>query len=285
MRLTIFLIFFLFMGCAIKSNKDSVIIKPLKRVALVIGNKDYKVLKKLKNPINDAEAMKDVLEDLGFDTTLALNVGYKNFNRLLKEFRLKIDNNTIVFFYFAGHANTLQRNSSEAYLAMIEEEGNVSLVSLYRLYETFIKSNARYNIVAIDACRNYQKSDNEALVSRGANWREVIFDEGNVLKPNILLDNNYSSTFPPSTLISYATMHNQKAYDRGVNDPLHSPYAKALINHLADEEIPIEVVFKRVRSDLIKELKGKQINLEESSLEKNLWLQPKRGEVSVNAAF
>ena len=273
------------MGCAIKSNKDSVIIKPLKRVALVIGNKDYKVLKKLKNPINDAEAMKDVLEDLGFDTTLALNVGYKNFNRLLKEFRLKIDNNTIVFFYFAGHANTLQRNSSEAYLAMIEEEGNVSLVSLYRLYETFIKSNARYNIVAIDACRNYQKSDNEALVSRGANWREVIFDEGNVLKPNILLDNNYSSTFPPSTLISYATMHNQKAYDRGVNDPSHSPYAKALINHLADEEIPIEVVFKRVRSDLIKELKGKQINLEESSLEKNLWLQPKRGEVSVNAAF
>ena len=285
MRLTIFLIFFLFMGCAIKSNKDSVIIKPLKRVALVIGNKDYKVLKKLKNPINDAEAMKDVLENLGFDTTLALNVGYKNFNKLLKEFRLKIDNNTIVFFYFAGHANTLQRNSSEAYLAMIEEEGNVSLVSLYRLYETFIKSNARYNIVAIDACRNYQKSDNEALVSRGANWREVIFDEGNVLKPNILLDNNYSFTFPPSTLISYATMHNQKAYDRGVNDPSHSPYAKALINHLADEEIPIEVVFKRVRSDLIKELKGKQINLEESSLEKNLWLQPKRGEVSVNAAF
>ncbi len=284
MRLTIFLIFFLFIGCATKS-KDRVIIKPLKRVALVIGNKDYRILKKLENPINDAKAVKKVLEDLGFDTTLAINVGYKNFNELLKKFKLKIDNNTMVFFYFAGHANTLQRNSSEEFLAMIEEDNNLSLVSLYRLYETFIKSNARYNIVAIDACRNYQENDKEVLLSRGTNLRDVVFDEGSVLKSNVLLDNHYTSDFPPSTLISYATMHNQKAYDRGVNDPSHSPYAKALINHLADEEIPIEVVFKRVRSDLIKELKGKQINLEESSLEKNIWLQPKRGNVSLSVAF
>ena len=286
MRISVLIFMVIFYGCsATKSNTS--LVKPLKRVALVIGNRDYKVLKSLKNPINDAVSIKGVLEDLNFNVTLVENLHYRNFEKVLKNFKSKIDNNTIVFFYFAGHANTLQRNSSEEYLSMIEENNKLNLVSLYRLYAMLIEANARYNIVAIDACRNYQEDESsmELERTRGADWREVLFDNGSVLKPNVELDNNYSSSFPPSTLISYATMHNQKAYDASSSDPRHSPYSKALINHLDDEEVPIEVVFKRVRSELIREMNGKQINLEESSLEKNVWLQPKRGKVSLSTAF
>lgn len=285
MKIIMLFFVFIFMACS-STKPNSTKLKPLKRVALVIGNKNYTLLKKLENPVNDAYGIQKVLKDMDFDVTLATNLKANEFSQFLAEFQAKIDENTIVFFYFAGHANTLQRNSSQEYLAMIEDEEALSLVSLYSLYEVLIEAKGRYNIVVIDACRNYEESvQNSRIVSRGGNLREVLFDKGITLKANIVLDNNYSSDFPPSTVISYATMHNQKAYDKSPTEPNHSPYTKALIEHLDDEEVPIEVVFKRVRKALIKELHGKQINLEESSLEKNIWLQAKKGSVALSEAF
>lgn len=37
------------------------------RLALVIGNAEYKSQGRLKNPVNDAKKMKEVLEKLGFE--------------------------------------------------------------------------------------------------------------------------------------------------------------------------------------------------------------------------
>ncbi len=44
--------------------------KPLRGVALVIGNGDYQHLPKLTNPPDDARAIEDLLSKLGFDTEL-----------------------------------------------------------------------------------------------------------------------------------------------------------------------------------------------------------------------
>jgi hypothetical protein len=47
--------------------------KPLRGVALVIGQSDYSNMPALKNPANDAAAMEDLLRRLGFDVTSALD--------------------------------------------------------------------------------------------------------------------------------------------------------------------------------------------------------------------
>jgi len=273
----------LFVGCSATNITQET--NELKKVALVIGNKNYKN-KALINPINDAKGISDILKKMGFEVLLKTDLTQKGFDRALNEFKKKIDHNSILFFYFAGHANTLQRNSSEEFLAMIEEGRKKTIISLYRLYSFLREVPSRYNIVVIDACRNYQKHSKVLFTNQRGIYRgDFDFDSGQLMRGEVLIDNNYSANFPRSTLVSYATMHNQIANDKSKKDDTHSPYTRALIEHLDDEEIPIEEVFKRIRGDMIDELGGEQINLEESSLEKNIWLQPKRGAIPISTPF
>ena len=60
------------------------------KVALVIGNSEYKVVAdRLKNPVNDAKAMAQLLKAEGYQTTLLLNAGLDsmldNLNRVKEQ--------------------------------------------------------------------------------------------------------------------------------------------------------------------------------------------------------
>ena len=297
MNRVLFLSVFIFLGCAIiPPNSD----KPLKRVALVIGNQDYGE-NSLENSINDAVAVTETLKSIGFDVILKKDVTLTNFYKVLKEFKKKIEpHKTIVFFYFAGHGNTLSRKSSQEYLMMTDKKQKV-LMSIYKLYAFLDNAQAQHNIVVIDACRDFQKYlipmekvDNTLYVKnsqkyhkknfRGnfrGNFRANITEANDMVIPELVIhDDDYSDTFPRSTIVSYATMHNQMAQDWSIKDEHHSPYTRLLIQYLDDKEIPIEEVFRRIRIGLIKETNRTQINLEESSLEKNVWLVPKKAEVA-----
>ena len=267
-----------------------------KQVALVIGNQDYGE-NSLLNPINDAKAIRDKLEKIGFSVIFKKNLTLTGFYRALEELKELVEvDNTTIFFYFAGHGNSLTQRSSEEYLMMTDKKEKV-LVSIYRLYEFLNSVKARHNIVAIDACRNYQKEYipqkdeknskyiKDAKNYRG-NFRAIITDgRGEYVKELVIHDDNCSDKFPHSTIISYATMHNQTAQDWSRYNENHSPYTRQLLKHLDSEEIPIEELFRRVRVGLIQETNRTQINLEESSLEKNVWLVPKEGQVAFAPPF
>ncbi|MCH9740549.1 MAG: caspase family protein [Epsilonproteobacteria bacterium] len=286
----LFFVLLLFIGC---HTKEATPLKEFKRVALVIGNEGY-ANNALSNPINDAIGVKETLEKIGFEVSLKTDVNLSEFYQALDEFKTKIiPKETIVFFYFAGHGNTIESNSEE-YLMMTDQKEKV-LVSIYRLYEFLNDAEARHNIVVIDACRNYQqkylpttqaKNDDYLRSARNArnfrgNFRANISEaKGKVKDEFVILDHNCSSYFPKSTIVSYATMHNQMAKDWSEYEMEHSPYTRQLMKHLDDEEIPIEEVFRRVRIGLIGETNRTQINLEENSLEKNVWLVPKKGQVA-----
>lgn len=283
-RFLLFLSVLLLFGC---ENRLLANHKEFKRVALVIGNKNYQE-NSLKNPINDAIGIKETLEKIGFEVTLETDVTLFQFNTVLDKFKRQIEpDNSIVFFYFAGHGNTLNQNSSEEYLMMTDSTQKV-FVSIYKIYEFLNRAKARHNIVAIDACRDYHKSYlpiNAKDVAVGQTFRgdfraNIRVGEGKIKDELVVYDNNYTDTFPRSTIISYATMHNQMAKDWSIYDREHSPYTRQLIRHLDDIEIPIEEVFRRVRIGLIAETNRLQINLEENSLEKNVWLVPKEGQVA-----
>ena len=291
MNIVLFLSIFIFMGCSATTFRSE---KPLKRVALVIGNQDYGE-NSLENSINDAVGVSKTLKHIGFEVILKKDVTLLSFYKALEEFKEKIEpHNSIAFFYFAGHGNTLSKKSREEYLMMTDKKQQV-LMSIYRLYEFLDKAEARHNIVVIDACRDFQrylipmervknaryiKNSKRGYNFRG-NFRANITEAKRGVEPKwVIHDDNCSDKFPSSTIISYATMHNQMAQDWSLYDEHHSPYTRLLINYLDDEEIPIEEVFRRVRLALIKETNRKQMNLEESSLEKNVWLVPKKAEVA-----
>jgi len=287
-----FISIFVFMGCSLQPKSET---KVPKRVALVIGNQHY-VDNELDNPINDAKAIAKTLKKIGFETTLELDITLHKLNDTLEHLKSKIEpDNTIVFIYFAGHGNSLQKNSSEQFLMMTDKEKPV-LVSIFKFYDFLKNVKAKHSIIAIDACRDFQKhyitlnhrTNSKALKNFRGNFSlkgfragHIRYDDGIKKDVEVVLDNDYSYTLPNSTLVSYATERNQRAKDWSVYDVKHSPYSYGLIEHLDDEEVPIGEVFRRVRVSILKETNREQSNSEEMKLEKNIWLVPKKAQVAL----
>ncbi|MEA2028465.1 MAG: caspase family protein [Campylobacterota bacterium] len=260
MRILVSIIFiFIFIGCTNTINKN--------RVALVIGNQNYPSKSTLTNPIHDSKAMKKRLENLGFDVIYGKDISYQEFDRLLKEFQFKINQDSTTFFYFAGHGNTLQANSNETFLAMVDKKESV-VVSIFKLYSLLREANPKNSIVAIDSCRDYSGTNGGSSVYRG----QLVRDE----KIPSRVVRGYSPKKPNSIIISYATEPNEKASDKGVHNKNMSPYAYYLDRHLDDEEIPIQEVFRRVRNGMSRDFNGTQRSSAVDLLKNNIWLQPKR---------
>ena len=68
LRIIMFFYILLLLGCTTQPNIEE---KPVKRVALVIGNQHY-VDNELENPIYDAKGVAKTLESIGFDVVLKL---------------------------------------------------------------------------------------------------------------------------------------------------------------------------------------------------------------------
>src|SRR6266576_6911536 len=74
-----------------------------KRVALVIGNNDYKNVPKLQKAVNDARTMGDTLKQLGFTVMVAENQTRQAFSQSLLAFDKAVDKGDTAFFFYAGH--------------------------------------------------------------------------------------------------------------------------------------------------------------------------------------
>src|SRR3978361_1691871 len=74
-----------------------------KRVALVIGNNDYKNVPKLQKAVNDARTMGDTLKQLGLSVMWAENQTRQAFSQTLLQFDATIQPGDTAFFFFAGH--------------------------------------------------------------------------------------------------------------------------------------------------------------------------------------
>src|SRR6478736_8083277 len=74
-----------------------------KRVALVIGNNEYKNVPKLQKAVNDARTMGDTLKQLGFTVMVAENQTRQAFSQSLLAFDKAVDKGDTAFFFYAGH--------------------------------------------------------------------------------------------------------------------------------------------------------------------------------------
>ena len=74
------------------------------RVALVIGNGAYKE-GPLRNPVNDARLMRNLLRKAGFRVTILENARKKEMVNAIRSFGRSLRKSDAALFYFSGHGN------------------------------------------------------------------------------------------------------------------------------------------------------------------------------------
>ena len=74
-----------------------------KRLALVIGNSAYEYGGVLKNPVNDAYAMKQALSEIGFEVLEHYNLNQGDMKKAIDDFGVKLKGYNSGLFFFAGH--------------------------------------------------------------------------------------------------------------------------------------------------------------------------------------
>ncbi|MCO5056961.1 MAG: caspase family protein [Rhizobiaceae bacterium] len=78
--------------------------RPLEGIALVVGNADYVGdHADLPNPVNDALAMKELFDRLGFQTTLVTDRDARRLARDLDNFVDDAEGADVAVVYYAGH--------------------------------------------------------------------------------------------------------------------------------------------------------------------------------------
>ena len=129
-----------------------------RRVALVIGNNDYQNVPKLEKAVNDAKAVSQSLDKIGFEVMYLPNAGQKKMNQAVNEFAQRISGGGIGVFFFAGHG--LQINNQN-FLLPIDIDApkgpndvDDQAISLVRLQDKLADAKAKFSLLVIDACRD-----------------------------------------------------------------------------------------------------------------------------------
>jgi hypothetical protein len=146
-----------------------------KRVALVIGNNDYKNVPKLQKAVNDARTMGDTLKQLGFTVMVAENQTRQAFSESLLAFDKAVGPGDTAFFFYAGHGfeiagqNFLLPTDVPAAGEGQEELVRDASVLADRIIERLQNKNVRTAILVFDACRNnpFERSGTRALAGGG----------------------------------------------------------------------------------------------------------------------
>jgi hypothetical protein len=146
-----------------------------KRVALVIGNNDYKNVPKLQKAVNDARVMGDTLKQLGFSVMVAENQNRQQFSQTLLAFDNAIEPGDTAFFFYAGHGfeiagqNFLLPTDVPAAVEGQEELVRDASILADRVIERLQNKRARTSILVFDACRNnpFERAGTRAVAGGG----------------------------------------------------------------------------------------------------------------------
>jgi formylglycine-generating enzyme required for sulfatase activity len=200
------------------------------RLALVIGNADYRSDALLSNPVNDATDLAAALKNrLGFEVIHRTNLTVEKMRAEIKQFGQQLRG--MGLFYYAGHGMQL---GNENYLIPIGAE-RALFSSHYNLDKNTIKASFiletmqdagnKVNIIILDACRE--------------NPFEI---RGRERRPGGL-----TLMTAPGSLIAYAARAGEVALDG--KGKRNSPYTASLIDEIRhNQNLSILQLFTRVRA-------------------------------------
>jgi len=235
-----------------------------RRLALVIGNGDYR-FSPLKNPVNDARAMAEMLRAMGFTVEYQENARKRAMIEAIRGFVLKSPAFDVRLFYYAGHGVQLNgRNYLVPVDADVQAEDEIATkcADAGEMLERLGRIKTGMNLVILDACRNNPFSDGATAMVDG---RRLRFRGATVagLAP---LD------APSGSLVAFSTAPGAVAID-GIQ-ATHSLYTKHLLQHIGTPGLAVEQLFKRVRIAVTQESRRQQVPWEASSLMGDFCFRP-----------
>ena len=203
------------------------------RVALVIGNSNYKAVGRLDNPKQDAEAVAAALRKVGFELIgdhAQLDLDKRGLEQTIREFGLRLQGGSVGFFYYSGHGLEL---GGRNFLVPVDgnpqraADADFELVDVDLVLRQLRDANNQLNMIVLDACRNNPFGGRGV---RGGSGLAEIKDR------------------PSGTIISYATAPGMVARDGAPGT--NSPYTAALVAAIQTPGLgPLET-FNRVAVDV-----------------------------------
>jgi hypothetical protein len=237
------------------------------RVALVIGDSNYKRVSPLPNPVHDSEDVAAALTRLNFKVRSVQDADFAVFNRELRDFGRLATSADIAVIYFAGHGievdgeNWLLPTDVELHSDVDAANEAISLKSAIAA----VGSAHTLGLVVLDACRN---NPFESTMQRPAATRGMTRGLARV------------DPFE-NVLVVYAARDGTVASD---GNGRNSPFTNALLRHLETPGLEIDFLFRNVRDDVRAATRNEQQPFVYGSLSsEEIYLNPPVGSVAETA--
>ncbi|TGT67790.1 peptidase C14 caspase catalytic subunit p20 [bacterium M00.F.Ca.ET.159.01.1.1] len=222
-----------------------------RRVALVIGNSEYREIPALKNPDKDAEDVSSTFRLAGFDVFVAKDLTKVQFEKEFRNYLAAADGADLAVVYYSGHGFQI---GGENFLIPVDAslkaaaDIEVQAVKLDDVLQQ-LRAKSKIQVIVLDACRNnpFPRKDywlRDQLIAAGGTGLAQVKSSLN-------------------TLIAFATEPGSVAYD-GSGDL--SPFSSAFSRRALAPNQEIRAVMAAVRRDVVEATKGAQVPWENSSL-------------------
>ena len=229
-----------------------------KRVALVVGNADYRSVPKLVNTRNDATAMAEALRQLNFHVLWGMDLDSSSFVEKLREFNSATQGASAALFFYAGHASQYQDKNYLTPIDATQVKDKLDYRNHIELKEDVMDMmRSGTKLVFLDACRDNPLD--KPFRSRSTGGASRLRGLAKVTEKN---DGSYNGSY-----IAYATEPGSVAEDGKPGD--NSPFTKALLEHIRTPNWSVSDIVTRVRGLVLKNTNGGQ-----RPWDKNLLTEP-----------
>lgn len=209
----------------------------LRGVALVIGNGDYKHLAPLPNPPEDADAIEELLSDLGFDSVRRTDRDAEDLARDLERFVEDAEDADVAVLYYAGHG---VEAGGENWLIPVDADISALDAAATKLVPVSdvirrLRETVAVTIVLLDACRDNPFPEG-ATLKTAANADPLPVSAGGLAVADTrgataLSAQSNDTSDNLGIVIGFAAAPGQVALDGDAGE--NSPYAAALTRHIS----------------------------------------------------
>ena len=209
------------------------------RVALVFGMAGYQNITALRNTVNDARALAETLEEIGFHVDIRMDATRDEALAALEDFAFDAETADIALIYFAGHGVSVQGTTFLIPVdAKVREAKDIVTASVTMDQMLAAADGARkMSIVILDSCRDNPFPDvidlRDPEVAKG-----LTTGAGGLAAPSP----------DRGTLVAYAARDGAVALD---GDGANSPFNIALRANMVKPNVEIGLLFRQVRDDVL----------------------------------
>ena len=234
-----------------------------RNIAIVVGNSEYSYLSRLPNAARDAEAMDQVLNDLGYTVFKGTNLTLQQTRRLLVQATSDAEQSDTIIFFYAGHgvqmggSNFLLASNADGSDKRSLRKGSIDVSDIVQELSRFATST----VVILDACRNnpFTSGSFGAEASGSASGLADV-------------------ALPTGSYIAFSTKPGHAALEGGGRN---SPFTESILRHIRTPGATIQDIMQRVRKDVADTTGGAQVPFERSALlERVVFTTPETGQTT-----